>query len=301
MSSDQSHDARPVAVGIAMPGHLRGFNAGLVPEWARAVESTGFDTLSVSDRLAWPTPEPIATLAAAAAVTGRIGLLSSVLLGPPRPHPGLFASAAATVDAIAGPGRLRLGLAPGGRPSDHAGSPVPFEGRGQVFDQWLTEVRATWAGQSHTGIGPLPVTAGGPPLLFGGASRPTVRRIVKYGCGWIGGGQSPEQFAAFAARVRDAWASAGRVGTPRLSVSIMVAIGPSGAGVGTDAVSAYYADLGEQFRAKATAATITEPDTLRRTVHDFMRAGADEVVLTANHPDPEAVHRIAAALGDTAA
>ena len=286
MTTSTDHRSAPIAVGIALPGHLREFDAGLVPEWARAIESAGFDTLSVSDRLAWPTPEPVTTLAAAAAVTHRVGLLSSVLLGPPRPHPGLFASAAATVDAIAGPGRLRLGLAPGGRPSDHAGSPVPFEGRGKVFDDWLAEVRSTWCGESSTGIGPLPATPSGPPMLFGGASAPTVRRITEYGQGWIAGGQSAEQFATFAARVREAWTGAGRPGTPQLSVSVMVALGPRGDGVGTEAVSTYYADLGERFRADAVAATITDADTLRRTVRAFARAGADEACSRPTTPNP---------------
>lgn len=98
-------------LSVAIPGHIRAFRIGTVPDWAREIERLGFDGMSVTDRRAWPTPEPMTSLAAAAAVTTRIQLFSSVVLAPPRGSASTFASEAATVDHLAGGGRLRLGLA----------------------------------------------------------------------------------------------------------------------------------------------------------------------------------------------
>lgn len=282
-------------IGIALPGHVRSLKPEDIPDWARAVEDAGFDTFAVSDRAAWSTPEPLTTLAAAAAVTHRVGLFSSVVLAPLRGHPGLFASSAATVDALAGPGRLRLGLAPGGRPSDYVGSPVAFGERGKIFDSWLRDVRATWAG---AGLGPVPVTAGGPPLLFGGGSAQTIRRVVAHGVGWVAGGMTPEEFMTFAQRLRTAFTAAGRSGTPRLVVSVMVSLGPERADTGIAAVRDYYADLGQDFVAKAIAHTVTSAGQLRAAIADYRLAGADEVILTPNDLDPDHVGILRACLAD---
>ncbi|MEV4363973.1 LLM class flavin-dependent oxidoreductase [Nonomuraea sp. NPDC049625] len=62
--------------------------------------------------MAWSTPEPFTTSAAAAGATSRIQLLTSVLLAPLHANHALFAKAFATLDQFAGPGRLRLRLAP---------------------------------------------------------------------------------------------------------------------------------------------------------------------------------------------
>lgn len=50
--------------------------------------------------------------------------------------------------------------------------------------------------------------AGGPPLLIGGVNDAAFRRVSEVGAGWIAGG---------AERARQAWADAGRSGSPRLA------------------------------------------------------------------------------------
>ena len=87
------------------------------------------------------------------------------------------------------------GLAPGARSHDYAGAPVDFAHRGRAFDTWLDRVRAAWS--SAGDLGPQPATPGGPPLLFGGASTPTLRRITTHGSGWIAGGLTPAEVADF--------------------------------------------------------------------------------------------------------
>jgi alkanesulfonate monooxygenase SsuD/methylene tetrahydromethanopterin reductase-like flavin-dependent oxidoreductase (luciferase family) len=87
--------------------------------WARRAEAAGFSTLAVLDRLAYPNLEPLACLAAAAAVTERISLMTDVLLAPLHSNTALLAKQASTIDAIAGGGRLTLGVGVGGREDDY--------------------------------------------------------------------------------------------------------------------------------------------------------------------------------------
>lgn len=289
-------EASGPAVGIAVPGHVSGFDSVMLPEWGHAIEEAGFTTIAVSDRPSWWTPEPMTSLAAVAAVTSRVRLLTSILLGPPRGHPGLFATAAATVDALAGPGRLTLGLAPGARPDDYAGSEVDFARRGPAFDTWINDVRSTWAGTAGTHLGPTPVTPGGPPLLFGGSSAPAVRRCSQFGAGWIGGGTDPATFGAFAARVRDGFDAAGRPEQPRLVVMAYVSLGPDGDGVGLDSIRSYYADMGEEFVHHALENTATTPESVRALIADYAQVGADEIILAVSHPRPETVESVRGAL-----
>ncbi|MEV4111071.1 LLM class flavin-dependent oxidoreductase [Nonomuraea sp. NPDC049695] len=66
----------------------------------------------------WTDGTPWWSGPAAAGATSRIRLLTSVLLAPLRADHALFAKTVATLDQLAGPGRLQLGLAPGVRQDD---------------------------------------------------------------------------------------------------------------------------------------------------------------------------------------
>lgn len=286
-----------MAIGLQFPGHLPATDPADIPDWARTVEDAGFDNFAVSDRLQWCTPEPLTTLAAAAAVTTRVGLLTSVLLAPLRSNPALFASTAATVDHIAGLGRLRLGLAPGARADDYAASALEFDHRGPLFDKWLGEVRRHWSESSTTGfLDPRPATDAGPPLLFGGSSAPTLRRVTTLGAGWIAGGMTPDQFADFAQRLATESARLNIPAPPHCAVSVMVSLGDERADTGIAAVGDYYCDLGEEIRTATTAATITSGAALRATLAQYRAAGADEAIITVNDPTPAHAYTVRDAL-----
>ncbi|GGM79967.1 hypothetical protein GCM10012275_58190 [Longimycelium tulufanense] len=111
-------------------------------EWAWSAEQQGFSTLYTSDRLMWSSFEPLTTLAAVAGATTRIRLLA-VVLAPLHANHALFASATASVDQLAGPGRLRLALAPGPRPDDFERSGLGFRSRGKQLDALLDELHTS--------------------------------------------------------------------------------------------------------------------------------------------------------------
>jgi alkanesulfonate monooxygenase SsuD/methylene tetrahydromethanopterin reductase-like flavin-dependent oxidoreductase (luciferase family) len=114
-----------VGVGLTTPGA----DGRAVLEWARRAEAGPFASLGVLDRMVYDSVEPFAALAAAAAVTTRVRLVTMVVIGPLR-NTVLLAKQAASLDLLSG-GRLTLGLAIGARADDYQALGVDQAGRGR--------------------------------------------------------------------------------------------------------------------------------------------------------------------------
>src|SRR3954452_17137382 len=175
-------------VGIGLPNAVRGVDRAGIVEWAIRAERAGFSTLGTIDRIVYPNYESLIALAAAAAATERIGLLTSVLLAPPRPTP-LLAKQAVSVDNISG-GRLTLGLAVGGRQDDYAEQGVAFGNRGSIFDAQLDELARLFGGEERGDghpVVPRTVRDGGPQIVIGGMADVAFQRAARH-AGWMMGG-----------------------------------------------------------------------------------------------------------------
>ena len=195
-------------VSIGLPNAVPGTTGKQLTDWAREAESKGFKSLGTIDRIAYGNYEPLIALAAAAAVTERIGLWTSVLLVPLRSNATLLAKQTLSVNALSG-GRLTLGVGIGGRPDDFGESGIEFSGRGEKMDAALERIREVWADEV---IGPD--LAGAPRLVVGGAVDASFERAARFGEGWIAGGSGPEEFAKAADQAREAWKRAGNDGEP---------------------------------------------------------------------------------------
>src|SRR5215213_2766463 len=186
-------------IGIGLPATIPWTNAPLILEWAKRADSSPFSSLGILDRLLYPNYEPLITLAAAAAVTERVRLMTTVLIAPLR-RAGVLAKQAATIDALSG-GRLTLGLGVGAREDDFQFAPASFHDRGRRFEEQLELMRRDWSGQPVSEevrvVGPPPAQAGGPELLIGGYTPVSIRRVGRWGDGFISGAcVTPSRFAS---------------------------------------------------------------------------------------------------------
>lgn len=282
-------------VGIGLPSAVSPPDGRIVVEWAAAAESLGFGSVAVIDRLLAPTYDPLTVLAAAAAVTTRVELYTSVLLTALRPT-AVVASQAATVDQLSG-GRLSLGVGVGSRRVDYDAAGVAFERRGKVFDEQLSELRRVWqAPEDFSTPGPAPRRLGGPPILLGGTSEAAVRRVIQHGSGWICGVGGAVAFARTAETVRERWQRAGRDGSPWLLSVVNYALGANAADIAERYLRRYYGEA--TFLENMIAQIPTNLDSVRAALDAHRQVGCDEVILLPCASDQRQLELAAKVLSD---
>ncbi len=268
-------------VGIGLPGAIPGTTPQDLLEWARRADQGPFSTLSIIDRLAYDSYEPMVALGAIAAVTSRIRLMTGILLVPLR-NAGMMAKQAATLDVLSG-GRLTLGMAIGSRADDYEASPAPFRNRGKHFDEQLAHMKRVWAGdvlsEGAYAVGPSPVQAGGPEILIGGSAPVALARVGRWADGYItGGGGNPERAKAGFEIAAQSWKDNGRKGAPRFVAGLTFAIGEDALERGRANQMRYYSWMGEAAEARAKAIPSTH-EAVRDALSALEAIGVDEVVL----------------------
>jgi alkanesulfonate monooxygenase SsuD/methylene tetrahydromethanopterin reductase-like flavin-dependent oxidoreductase (luciferase family) len=282
-------------IGIGLPNPVPGTDGDTLVEWARRAEEAGFSSLATIDRIVYPSYDSLISLAAAAAVTERIGLVTNILIAPLRDEV-LLAKEAASVDRVSS-GRLTLGVAVGGRRDDFEAISDGFETRGRRFEQQLEVMARVWRGEhlSDTGQPSVPLPGREVPILIGGSTAKAVERTVKYGMGYTAGGAGPDLIAPIVEGVRKSWGEAGRKGEPRVVALSYFALGP-GAEVGSARyLKDYYGFLGEVADRIAEAAPTT-PEALKGLAARFKDIGVDELILDPTISELDQIERLAEVL-----
>jgi len=266
-------------VGIGLPTQVPDVDGRVLVDWAVQAEEAGFSTLGTVGRLVFPNYDDLIALAAAAAVTSRIRLTTSVLLAPLHANAALLAKQAASIDRLSN-GRLVLGLGTGGRDDDFTASGLPTQGRGRRLAEQIEELKRIWSGEERGlagPIGPTPVRPGGPELIIGATSEAAFRRVAGLVDGWIMGGGTPQMFAGLAGAVDQAWQEAGRPGRPRKLALAYFALGPQARDVAGETIRFYYEWLGDVAE-QIVASTATSPEMVKSYVEGFAAAGCDELI-----------------------
>jgi alkanesulfonate monooxygenase SsuD/methylene tetrahydromethanopterin reductase-like flavin-dependent oxidoreductase (luciferase family) len=282
-----------VDIGIGLPNAVRGVDRAGIVDWARRAEEAGFSSLGTIDRIAYANYESLIALAAAAAVTERIKLVTDILIAPLRSNTALLAKQAATIDQLSS-GRLLLGLAPGGRQDDYDLSRVDFHRRGRIFDEQLEDLHQLWRGEGN--VGPSPAQHPRPTLLIGGSGAAAIRRAAQYGDGWTMGGGTPEVFSQVLERLREAWRGAGRQDEPRTMVLFYFVLGEGAEEIARRNLGDYYAFLGD-YADLIVASCAKDEGTVQEYISGFEAAGVGEVICFPASTDPGQVELLATALG----
>jgi alkanesulfonate monooxygenase SsuD/methylene tetrahydromethanopterin reductase-like flavin-dependent oxidoreductase (luciferase family) len=284
-------------VGIGLPATIPGVQRGQLLDWAREAESRGFSSLGVLDRIVYPNYEPLLAITAAASVTERIRLLTSILITPLRANTALLAKQAATLDSFSG-GRFLFAIAVGGREDDFEAGGIDFAGRGERFERQIEEMKRIWGGEkmgTAGAIGPPPATEGGPQLIIGGSVDAAFERAARYGEGWIMGGGAPDQFRSALEKLKAAWSEAGREGEPRAMALAYFSLGPDAERNADAYLKHYYAWLGDEIAGQIAGSAATDEDTVSGYLSAFEQAGCDELVLFPCSPEVEQVGLLASA------
>ena len=197
-------------LGISLPLIDLGGDAATVRDFAQAAEGLGYDHLgapdhvlgvNVASRPDWGQRntsqdyfhDPFVMFGFLSACTTKIGFSTQVMILPQR-QTALVAKQAASLDVLSG-GRFRFGIGLGWNPVEYVGLNENFRNRGKRSEEQVELLLKLWAephvtfrGQWHSiedaGINPLP-RRGRIPLWFGGHEDLVLRRIAKWGDGWI--------------------------------------------------------------------------------------------------------------------
>ncbi len=231
---------RRVQIGILLPTRgamLWGRKApdfGLLLDLAVRAEELGFDSLFAGDSiLARPRFEALSVLSAIAARTQKVRLGTTVLL-PCLRHPVALAHQGATLDIISG-GRVILGVGIG--PTKALGEEhvqefetlgVPHRKRAFYMEELMTLMRRLWTEDNVTFEGkyyrcenvtlePKPIQRPIPMWIGSSLNETGLRRVARFGDGWLPNRLSPETFKATWNAIQVEARGAGRdAGTPAL-------------------------------------------------------------------------------------
>jgi alkanesulfonate monooxygenase SsuD/methylene tetrahydromethanopterin reductase-like flavin-dependent oxidoreductase (luciferase family) len=276
MASTPAREEHDMKIGIGLPAAVPDVDATTIGPWAAAAEHAGFASVGVIDRLVYDNLEPLTALAAAAARTERVELLTTVLNVGWRANPVLLAKQMASVDQLSG-GRLTAGLGLGGWPEDHEASGVPTSGAGARLRDTLATMRRVWAGSVQGQGGPTHrLPEGRPALLFGGLVPAAHRRAATEGQGWVAPLMGQQTLEEGAAAVREAWASAGRAGEPRIATGRYVSLGHRADAIAEEYIRHYY---GDEAVPVVRADTLTSAARIRDELDRLATTGVTDVVL----------------------
>ncbi len=164
--------------------------------------------------------EPLTTLSVLAGMTSRIRLGTNILVAALR-RPAVLAKTTATLDVLSG-GRLDLGVGVGWQREEYDAAGLDFDQRGRLLDHSLEVCQTLWREQraaydspelhfEATHMMPKPLQPGGVPVWVSGTINPrVVRRLARFGSGWIPWGPAAADPVTGIAEMRDRLAEAGR-------------------------------------------------------------------------------------------
>lgn len=198
-------------IGVIFPASDRGMP---VTELARELEARGFDSVFIPEHTHIPVDsektfrggvgrmprsyaemmDPFIACMAAASVTKKLTVGTGICLVPQH-DPIILAKTVATLDVLSG-GRFVLGMGGGWNIGEMNNHRVAYETRFAQLREHVLAMKALWTEEEAKYQGefvdfgpvwslPKPMQKPHPPLLLGGETDHTLRRVVEYCDGWF--------------------------------------------------------------------------------------------------------------------
>ncbi|GCE19797.1 LLM class flavin-dependent oxidoreductase [Dictyobacter kobayashii] len=280
-------------IGMGLPVLLH--STDYLFEWIKRIDSAPFSTLAICDRIVYDNYDALLTLAAAAALSRRVRLMTDVLVTPLR-NTALLAKEIATLDALSG-GRVTLGMGIGVRKDDFAVTDTSYKERGKYHENQIEQMKRIWSRQDWNNtigpIGPAPIQKPGPELILGGFVPQVMQRVARYANGFVAATNEIDRVSQAFRAVEHYWQEAGRTGKPRLLAQIDIALESHMPGQGRENALAYYKVLPPPYNTYKAATLITTEQQLRKVLNDLEQIGTDEVICFPWSTEIEQIVRVA--------
>jgi probable F420-dependent oxidoreductase len=206
-----------------MPGLIH-YPPAFTPEWqkklgardfqliARKADELGYDAINIPEHIVMPDslaaamgtyfPHALTAMAFIAGATSTIRVNSCVIVLPYH-NPVVLAKAVSTLDVMSG-GRVMLTFGVGHAEDEFEALGIPFHHRGRIADEYVEALGVLWTEDAPSYRGqfvkfenvkfdPKPIQRPTPPIWFGGNSAAALRRVARYGTGWMPWLVTPDQ------------------------------------------------------------------------------------------------------------
>ena len=217
-------------VDVARDAEQRGFESLWLPEHTHIPVSrkTPYAGGAELPKEYAHTLDPFVALAAVATATKHIRLATRISLLIER-DTITMAKTLATLDLLSN-GRAILGVGGGWNREEAEHHGVEWSQRFQKLEEQITAIKSIWANDEASFHGehvrfdpiwswPKPIQRPRPPILLGGETDHTLRRVIKYCDGWLPRARDPEIIVRGIARLNELAEEAGR-DTESISVNV---------------------------------------------------------------------------------
>jgi alkanesulfonate monooxygenase SsuD/methylene tetrahydromethanopterin reductase-like flavin-dependent oxidoreductase (luciferase family) len=272
-------------------------------------EELGFHSAWAQEGILNPGPQlsPIEAMSYAAACTRQMRLGCAVFVSTLH-SPVDLAKSIVSLDQLSR-GRIEVGVGTGGQGRPFAAfgiDPSRYVARFtegiELMKALWTEPRVTFGGEfwqlENAPMEPKPFQKPFPPLWFGAASEPAVRRAVRMADGFFGAGSTPTaRFAELVQVARNALAEAGRpTGTFPIAKRVYIAIDEDSERARVRMNAALEDIYGRRVPSIEAAAVAGTAADCVRELHQVAEAGAELILCTALFDQREQMEQLAAAV-----
>lgn len=289
-------------IGMTIPFMEPGWNREAMKAWALEIDCGPWASVAMGERITFVNPEFMTSLAATAAWTERVELISTISVLTMH-NPVLMAKQFATIDVISN-GRLTVGIGTGGRKEDYESIGADWANHRMAKLQDNANImRRVWLGdatvlpKAKRIVEPLPVQAGGPKILTGAIGPKSIASAARYADGLSGFSMLPsihdiknsfEQFTT-------AWQAEKRSGMPRLMASFWYGIDKKGKEQMMKHLERYMNFMPKEISSQLIphAGFNGSLSDLKDFLHEIKKLGADDVILAPTTTDLEDIKKIA--------